>query len=115
MLQAGEYQVSTLQNAAVAVGDGVIIKPVSASNGSRTTLTAQIQGVTTAAVTWEASLDGVNYRGFLMAPTTTGTGALTATADGIYRGDVTGFLFVRARISAWTAGTITITSVLTAV
>lgn len=114
MLQAGgEYQDQTMQSAAVATGNGTEMYPVSATDGAFNTLTAQVQGITTATITWEGTRDGTNYKGFLMAPTTTGTGALTATADGIYRGTVTGLKKVRARISAWTEGTITVTGTLT--
>jgi hypothetical protein len=114
MLQAGgEYQLQVMQSAAVATGNGTLMYPVSMENGAFNTLTAQVQGITTATVTWEGTTDGTNYKGFLMAPTTTGTGALTATADGIYRGTVSGFVAIRARISAWTSGTITVTGILT--
>lgn len=114
MLQAGgEYQVVKMQVAAVATGDGTAATPVAMENGAFNTLTAQVQGITTATITWEATTDGTNYKGFLMAPTTTETKALTATADGIYRGTVTGFVSVRARISAWTTGTIYVTGILT--
>lgn len=108
----GNFQLVVMHAGAVATGDGTVMEPTQMDNGAFNTLTAQIQGVTTATITWEGTVDGTNYKGFLMAPTTTGTGALTATADGVYRGTVTGFTKVRARISAWTTGATTVTGIL---
>jgi hypothetical protein len=122
MLQAGgEYQRTVMQGTVTngvvtgieATADGTTMTPVAMENGAFNTLTAQISGITTATVTWEATTDGTNYKGFLMAPTTTEVKALTSTADGIYRGTVSGFVAVRARISAWTAGPVIVTGILT--
>lgn len=108
----GNYQLAYLQTAAVATGDGTPMYPTQNDMGAYNTLTAQISGLTTGTITWEGTIDGTNWSGFLMAPVTTGTGALTATANSICRGTVTGFTQVRARISAWTSGATTITGVL---
>lgn len=114
MLQpGGEYQQQTMQAAAVAQGNGTVMYPVDMENGAFNTLTAQIKGITTVTITWEGTINGTDWIGFLMAPITTGTGALTSTADGIYRGTVTGLKQVRARISAWTTGATTVTGILT--
>jgi hypothetical protein len=114
MLQkGGEYQLQVMQNAAVAQGNGTLMYPVSMTNGAFNTLTAQVKGITTVTITWEGTVDGTNYVGFLMAPVTTGTLALTSTADNVYRGTVTGFTAIRARISAWTTGATTVTGILT--
>lgn len=92
-----------MQSAAVATGDGTPIDVTGLA-----TLCAQVTGITTATITWEATIDGATWTGLLAAPITTGTGALTATANGIYRMDVRGLQKVRARISAWTAGATTV-------
>jgi hypothetical protein len=114
MLQkGGEFQVVKMQVAAGATGNGTVATPVAMENGAFNTLTAQVTGITTATITWEGTVDGTNYVGFLMAPVTTGTLALTSTADNVYRGTVTGFVSVRARISAFTTGTIYVTGILT--
>lgn len=112
LTSGGEYAVVPMQSAAVATGDGTVMYPTSKTMGAFNTLTAQVKGITTVTITWEGTVDGTNYVGFLMAPVTTGTGALTATADGIYRGTVAGFTQVRARISTWTTGATTVTGVL---
>lgn len=98
--------IGTLQDAAGAQGNGT---PLDVSGMS--TLACQVAGITNATITWECSIDGTNWLGVLAAPTTTGTGALTTTANGIFRIDVRGLRLVRARISAWVSGTITVTGV----
>jgi hypothetical protein len=110
--QGGAYQLVYMQTAAVAVGNGAVVYPTENSMGAFNTLTAQITGITTATITWEGTMNGTDWSGFLMAPVTTGTGALTATANSICRGTVAGFTQVRARISAWTSGTIYVIGIL---
>lgn len=97
----------TLQSAAVATGNGTTIDVTSYD-----VIGIQVVGITTATITWEVSIDGTNFVGILVAPVTTGTGALTATADGVFALDCSGLSLLRARISAWTSGTITVTALL---
>jgi hypothetical protein len=94
-----------LQSAAVATGNGTVMDVA----GLRT-ITVQVAGITSATVTWEVSVDGSNWVGILAAPPSTGTGALTTTADGVFSVSVAGFPLFRARISAWASGAITITA-----
>ena len=115
MEAAGQYKIVVMHSSAVATADGTPVECTEVSGGAYKTLAIQVQGITTATITWEVTIDGTNWKGILVAPVTTGTAALTATADGIFRVDVTGLAQVRARISAWTSGTITVTGVLTAV
>lgn len=97
-----------MQKAAVATGNGTAI-----DCSEYATAGVQVVGITTATITWEVSNnDGTTWVGILGAPTTTGTGALTATADGIYIINVAGIQRLRARISAWSSGTITVTAFL---
>ena len=88
-------------------------RATAAADGVYATLTAQVVGITTATITWEGTVDGTNWVAIQATNLNTGSAATTATADGLYRINVTGLLKVRARISAWTAGTITVTGVLT--
>jgi hypothetical protein len=97
----------TFQSAAVATGNGTVID---CSNYD--VIGIQVVGITTATITWETSIDGTNWVGVLVAPVTTGTAALTATADGLFAFDCSGLSLLRARISAWTSGTITVTGLL---
>jgi hypothetical protein len=97
---------ATLQSAAAAQGNGTAIDVYGFS-----LLGVQVQGISTATITWEATIDGTNWQGVRATPLATGTAAATATADGLYTIDVRGLASVRARISAWTSGTITVTAV----
>ena len=115
LVPGGQYKTLLLQNAAVATGNGTAMECTDISGGALKKLAIQVQGITTATITWEVTIDGTNWKGILVAPVTTGTAALTATADGIFTVDVTGMSQFRARISAWTTGTITVTGVLAAV
>ena len=73
-------------------------------------LGVQITGITSATITWEVSNDEANWVGILGAPSTTGTGALTATANGLYIFDVSAIKAFRARISTHATGTIYVTA-----
>lgn len=115
IVEGSGYAYKRMQVGATTTGDGNSMHPLNVSSGSYSLLTAQVVGITSATITWEGTIDGTNWKGILVAPVTTGTAALTATADGIFTVDVTGMLQFRARISAWTSGTITVTGVLTAV
>lgn len=104
-----------LHTAAADVGTGAEMAPDSMADGSFAAWTVQITGLTTGTITWQGTQDGSTWVGFLMAPTTTETKALTATANGIYRGDVRGFKKVRANITALSSGTPTIRGTLTVI
>lgn len=110
-IPGGQYSVLTMQSAAVATGNGTSMVTTGLDHGSLTAATFQIVGITTATVTFEATIDGTNWVAFRVTNLNSGTDATTATADGLYRATVIGLISVRARISAYTSGTITITGV----
>jgi len=114
-VSGGQYKTVVMQPAAVATGNGTAIECTEVAGGACKQLALQVQGITTATITWEATIDSTNWKGLLVTPLDTGTAALTATADGIFRVDVTGLAQFRARISAWTSGAITVTGILAAV
>ncbi len=114
MEAAGQYNTKTLQDAAAATGDGTAVECTEVSGGAHKYLTLQVQGVSGDTITWEAMVDGTNWKGLLVTPLSTGTAALTATADGLFRVDVTGLIQFRARLTR-VGGTVTVTGVLTAV
>ena len=96
--------------AAVATGVGTALQIADPDDGSGSVLAIQINGITTATVTFQGTIDGTNWVdiGFTdMADNS--TVATTATADGIYKCSVAGLLQVRANLTAWTTGTITVT------
>jgi hypothetical protein len=103
-----------MQSAATATGNGTAIDCTDASSGAATALTMQITGITTATITFEATVDGSNWVAIQFANLNSATAATTATADGLYRATVLGLVQVRARISAYTSGAITIIGILSA-
>lgn len=113
MASPGDFKQAIMQSAAVATGDGTALA-VQDGNGIFKVAAIQITGITTATVTFEITIDGTNWVAIKFTNVTSGTAATTATADGIYVADVTGMRQLRARISAWTSGTITVTGVLSA-
>lgn len=104
----GLVRQTVMQSAAVATGNGTAINTIDV-DGAFSVATMQVTGITTATITFEVTNDGTNWVGILAENLTTGTEATTATADGIYRVTVLGVRQLRARVSAWTSGTITVT------
>ena len=97
----------TMQNAAVANGNGTFIDV----KGYPTTVlqvvsSPAMSGGTT--VNFEATADNVTWVAVLAHPLGGTTIASTTTADGTFRLSTIGLLAVRARISAYSAGTVTI-------
>jgi len=68
----------------------------------------QINGITTATITFEGTIDNTNWVAVLAANLNNGSTGTTATADGLYLVDVTALEQLRCRISSYTAGTITV-------
>jgi hypothetical protein len=95
-----------MQDGATATGNGTAW---TTDTGGFNTLAMQVEGITTATITFEATVDGSNWVAVQATNLTSGTAATTATADGLYRLDVSGLYQVRARISAYTSGTINVT------
>src|SRR4030042_1009832 len=67
----------------------------------------QLSGTWVGTITFQASLDGTNWQSILAYPTTSTTGAVTATSNGIYRIDASGVI-TRCYCSAFTSGTIVV-------
>jgi hypothetical protein len=102
-------QPALFQTAAVATGNGTAYSFVGFNR-----LSVVISGITTATVTFEVSFDGTTYYAVGLVGNT-GTRATTATADGVYMLPpemAAGMPFIRARISAYTSGTITVRGVM---
>jgi hypothetical protein len=98
-----------------ATANGTAILCTEASGGAYTTLVAHVEGISGDTITFEATIDGTNWLAVLFTNLTSGTAATTATADGLYRATVTGLKQVRARLSTYSAGTIIVIGVATAV
>jgi len=109
------YKSVVMQNAAVATGAGTAIEVTDVDGGAFLSLTLQVVGITTATVTFQGTIDGTNWTSIEFSSLADSTAlATTATADGIYRATVLGLWKVRANITSWTTGTITITGYLCA-
>lgn len=95
----------TLQSAAVATGDGEML-----SVSQFTAVSAQVTIATTATVTFEVTANGADWVSVTCTSIadTVGTLVSTATASGVYQCNVAGMTYFRARISAWTAGAVTV-------
>lgn len=92
-----------LQSAAAATGNGT-----AAMVSGLASLTLQVTGITGDTITLEATVDGTNYVAVLAANLNTGAVATTITANGLYSVPCAGLKFVRARISTYSAGAITV-------
>lgn len=99
---------ATLQSAAGGTGNGTALDCAGLEY-----IVFQIAGITTATVTWEVSIDGSNWVAVMATNQTSGAAATTATADGLYGMNCAGYAQLRARISAFTSGTITISALAT--
>ncbi len=68
----------------------------------------QIQGSFTGTITFEASVQGLDFQALLMTPTNSSTAVTTATAAGIWSGSAVGMTTFRARMSAFSVGKATV-------
>lgn len=110
MVPGSFYKTVPLQSSAVATGNGTEIVITGNTDGGLLGMGLQITGITTATVTFEATVDGTNWVAIQAENKTDASKATTATANGIYYVVVHGVLKFRARISAYTSGAITITA-----
>jgi hypothetical protein len=84
----------TLLNGVTATGAGTAVTPEH-FRGDHENLNAIIRGITTATVAIEVSLDGTNF-----------VAITSQTAD--WAGKVADFPYIRANVTAYTSGTITV-------
>lgn len=66
----------------------------------------QLTGTWAGTVTFEGTIDGVSWVALNLVPTNSATAASTATATGVWMGNIAGLEAVRARVSAYTSGTV---------
>lgn len=100
-----EYTDMVLQSAAVALGDGQAL-PVDRYTSVGVDVTVE----TTATVTFEGSVAGGAWSSVTCASSGSTSASLvtTASATGLYQCNVAGLKAFRARVSAWTAGAVTV-------
>jgi len=96
-----------LQNAAAATGNGTAIDFKSYHH-----LTLDVTGTFTATVTFEGTIDDSNWVAIGLLPSNNGAAVTTATAAGMFKlpVDMCALSQVRARISAYTSGSVTVKS-----
>ena len=99
-----------MQTAAAATGNGT-----PAITADRAALVMQIAGTFVGTVTFEATIDDTNWIAVQVANLNNGAVTTTATAPGLFACMVAGLHAVRARVSAWTSGTITVTGIATSI
>lgn len=102
-----------MQSSAVATGNGTAMVVSDAASGY-SVLCIQVEGINGDTITFEATIDASTWYAIPFENLNSGAEATTATADGLYRATVIGLAQVRARISSYSAGTITCTGLLVA-
>lgn len=103
----------TFQSAAGATGNGTALK-----TNAYNSLALQVIISNTATVTFEGSVNDSNWVSLVCTSIASTSGTLTTTAtdaagSGVYQCNTAGLASVRARVSAWTSGTVTVTGQLT--
>jgi len=94
----------TLQSAAAATGNGTVL---TVDGYSAVILT--VSGTFVGTVTFEGTEDGTNYSALSALQLGTNTIATSTTTTGLFEVTVAGLVNVRARVSAYTSGNITVT------
>lgn len=93
----------TLQNAAEATGNGTAFDVDGYGVGRLV-----VSGTFSATIVPEGSIDGTNYFAIPVVDISTGVSALSITAKGNYLVNCQGLSNIRARISGYTSGTVTV-------
>ncbi len=104
MSKTGMFTGALMQNAAAATGNGTVL-----TVDGYSVATIQVAGTFVGTVTWEANIDQTNWIAVQATSLNDGTAATTATAPGLFRIQAFGLSQIRARVSAYTSGTITVT------
>jgi hypothetical protein len=99
--------IMVLQNAANATDNGVPL-PCTAPNDGYETAVLQVTGTFSGTVTFEATLDGTNWIAVQGINLNSGAATSSTTSAGLFRFDIRGLFQLRARISAYTSGNITV-------
>ncbi|MCK9328752.1 MAG: hypothetical protein M0Q94_02630 [Candidatus Cloacimonetes bacterium] len=100
---ANETNVITMQNGAVAIGNGISLDV----SGMGTAI-CQVSGTFVGIITFEASLDNVIFNSIDAQDINGGLISPSVTSAGFYKIPCGGVKYIRARISAYTSGSITV-------
>lgn len=102
-LTGSKLKEDVLQNAANTIGIGKVFDVTGFSMAS-----FQVIGTFAGTVTFEASNDGTNWFPIKVFPVSGDPGAITATTPGLFQTSVAAIKSVRANITTYTSGTITV-------
>ena len=94
---------ATLQDAATAAGNGSIFVVEDLA-----TVVLQVSGTFSATVSFEGTVDGTNWVAVRAQNLATGVAATSTTSAGLFRLTVAGLAKIRAPISSYTSGSITV-------
>lgn len=103
MSKSGMFTGALMQNAAAATANGTTLNV----NGF-SVATLQLTGTFSATVTWEANIDETNWVAVQATNLNDGTAATTATAAGLFRIQCFGLAQIRARVSTYASGNVTV-------
>lgn len=103
------YQMAPMQVAAAATGAGTAIDTTHPDSGVMTDVAVQVTGTFVGTVQFEGTVDGSNWVAVQATNLNSGAAATTATAPGLFRINSKGLLKVRANITAYTSGAVTVT------
>lgn len=103
--QANPATIGNLQTSAAAVGVGTA---VDVSNLDFVAL--NVRGITTAVIVFQASIDGTNYDNVYALTMGTWTLSTTTIANGNFLIAVAGYKYLRANITSYGSGSITVTA-----
>ena len=96
----------TFQSAVVTNTNGTAMDVSQLSN-----VGIQVEGITTATVTFQATIDNDTWYAIQATNRNSGSAATSTTADGIFAIEVDEFKFVRCPVSSWSGGTITVRAI----
>ncbi len=105
-IPAGQIKNLPMQDSATATGNGTAVTITDGEDGGYSVLAIQVEGIDGDTITFEGTVDDSTWYGIVFTNLNDNAEATTATADGLYRADVSGLTKVRARISTYSAGTI---------
>jgi len=102
--QAQSQSVRAGLTSATCPGSGCLVLSVSGVGG----VAVQVTGTFVGTLSFEGSIDGVNYVPLGLLPIASTSAVTSTTATGLWSGGVGGMAVVRVRMSAYTSGTATV-------
>lgn len=110
MASGNYYKYVVMQSAAAATGNGTAITVAEPGEGAMEQIVCQVSGTFVGTVTFEGTVDGTNWVAIGMTSLADNSSvATTATAPILVKCNLKGLTQVRARVSAYTSGAITVT------